>query len=79
MSNRRIVTAFVIVVAAIFFVSGLRYEPRVLYTISPPICGPLTDTYGNPAGDAGPCPSLGPIPTPTQERWQWAPFWVATD
>ncbi len=79
MSYRRIVAVFVIVVVAVFFISGVRYVPAVLYTISPPICGPLTDQYGNPAGDAGPCPSFAPLPMPRDARWEWAPFWVVTD
>jgi hypothetical protein len=78
-SNRRIIAVIVILAAASFFVSGLRYVPGVLYTISGGSCGPLTDEYGNPAGDGGPCPSKGPIPTPEQARWEWAPFWVKTD
>ena len=68
-----------ILVATLFVVSGLRFVPAVLYTISPPICGPLTDQYGKPAGNAGPCPSLGPIPSNEPSRWEWAPFWVARD
>ena len=76
MRNRLIVAAFI--VAAIFFVSGLRFVPGVPgdgYAISGAICGPLTDRYGNPAGDAGPCPSFAPLP----EQLVWAPFWIATD
>jgi hypothetical protein len=70
--NRLIVAA--LIVAAIFVVSGLRFVPGVrdsTTAISMPICGPLIDQYGHPAGDAGPCPS---IPTPP-EQLVWAPFW----
>jgi hypothetical protein len=78
-SDRPIVVAFVIVVAAIFLISGLRFIPGNPYVFSAPICGPLTDEHGNPAGDAGPCPSFVPLPMPRDARWEWAPFWVATD
>jgi hypothetical protein len=79
MSLRRGLAGLVVIVAAIFFISGLRYVPPVLYARSPPICGPLTDANGNPAGDAGPCPSFGPLPSSQSARWEWAPFWVAAD
>jgi len=78
-SKRSIVAVFVIVVAAVFFYSGLRIVSPINYAYSPPICGPLTDQYGNPAGDAGPCPSYEPPPMTRDGRWEWAPFWVATD
>lgn len=70
---------FVFAILLAFFVSGLRYVEPILFTYSPPICGPLTDQYGNPAGDAGPCPSHEPLPMPRDGRWEWAPFWVAGD
>ncbi len=69
----------VVIAATIFFVSGLRYVPGTLYAQSGAICGPLTDQYGNPAGDAGPCPSRAPLPTPRDAGWEWAPFWVTAD
>lgn len=69
----------VVIVAAIFFISGLRDVPETLNAQSGDICGPLKDQNGNPAGDAGPCPSLTPLPTPREARWEWAPFWVAAD
>ncbi len=79
MSIRRI-AAIVVIVAAAFFASGVRYVPETLYARSGGICGPLTDQDGNPAGDAGPCPSsFDPLPTPRDARWEWTPFWVAAN
>jgi len=78
-SNRPIVAAFVIVAAAIFFISGLRYTPGVENAFSASICGPLTDGNGHVTGDAGPCPSFRPHLMPRESRWAWAPFWVAPD
>ena len=77
MRDRLIVA--VIVIAAIFFVSGVRYVPPILATYSGGLCGPRTDSYGNPDGDYGPCPSHEPLPMPRDGRWEWAPFWAAAD
>lgn len=77
--KRPIVAAIVVGAVLVFFISGVRYTAAQFYAISPPICGPLTDGQGNVIGDAGPCPSYGPLPTPRLERWDWAPFWVASD
>ena len=79
--KRPIVAAIVVGAVLVFFISGVRHTVALLYAISPPICGPLTDGQGNVIGDAGPCPSFAPYvqPTPRAERWDWAPFWVASD
>jgi hypothetical protein len=69
----------VFVVTAVFLLSGLRYTSPVIGTYSPPICGPLTDQDGNPAGDAGPCPSHDPVPPYKRPGFDWAPFWFAAD
>ena len=73
----RVAVLVVLVVGAALVVSGMRHVPATIFAISPPICGPLTDGNGNPAGDAGPCPSMAPVPTPIQEHWEWAPFWAS--
>jgi hypothetical protein len=73
------VVVVLIVVAAVFFASGLQYTAPIIGTYSPAICGPLTDQYGNPAGDAGPCRSHEPAPPYKRPGWDWAPFWVAAD
>jgi hypothetical protein len=78
-SKLAVVALFVVVVAASFFVSGLRVAQKVIYVYSPPICGPLKDQFGNPSGDAGPCPSPPPAPSIEESQWEWAPFWVAAD
>ena len=78
MSHLRIAVLIVLFVGAAFVVSGLRHVPPTIYKISPPICGPLTDVNGDPAGNAGPCPSIGPVPTSVPEHWEWAPFWTTT-
>lgn len=71
----RIAVAFVGISLALVLVSGLRLkqvEPADLgYAISQPICGPLIDQSGQPAGDAGACPTIGPMP----EQLVWRPFW----
>ena len=77
MSNRPIVIACVIGLVVVFFLAGLRYEAPILSTISPGICGPLTDSNGNPAGNAGLCPSISPMPMPRDGQWEWAPFWAS--
>lgn len=74
----RIVVVFVIVMAATLVISGLRYVPGSVDHYSAPICGPLTDQFGHPAGNAGPCPST-PQQLPRESRWEWAPFWVPTN
>jgi hypothetical protein len=73
------VRLLVVAVAIGFFASGLMYVPAVIAVYSPPICGPLTDQFGNPAGDAGPCPSPHAVPSPIEAHWEWTPFWAATD
>jgi hypothetical protein len=55
--------------------SGLRYVPAALYVYSPPICGPLKDQFGNPAGDAGLCPTPPRPPELEGSHWEWTPFW----
>jgi hypothetical protein len=63
-----------VVLGAIFIVSGFYFRPGVPLDYgapSPAICGPLTDQYGNPAGDAGPCHTTPPLP----EVLEWKPFW----
>ena len=79
--KRPIVAAIVVGAVLVFFISGVRHTGAQLYAISPEICGPLTDGKGNVIGDAGPCHSHAPyvVPTPRLERWDWAPFWVASD
>jgi hypothetical protein len=77
--KRPIVAAIVVGAVLVFFISGVRHTYPLLYTRSPPFCGPLKDGQGNVIGDAGPCQSLAPLPTPRAERWDWAPFWVASD
>ncbi len=78
--SSRWIFAVIVLVATVFFVSGLRYVPGTLYARSGGICGPLTDSAGNVVGDAGPCPSsFAPLPTDQDSRWEWAPFWVAAD
>jgi len=75
-SKRRVAAVFALGCGLVFFLSGLRYEPERYIRNSSPICGPLTDQYGNPAGDAGPCPSSTMPPDPNKGRWEWAPVWV---
>jgi hypothetical protein len=74
-----VVQLLLVVVAIGFFASGVTYVPKVLAVYSPPICGPLKDQFGNPAGNAGPCPSPPTLPPPIEAHWEWTPFWVATD
>lgn len=76
MSKRGVAVVFAIAFGLVFLLSGLRYEPDRYIRNSAFICGPLTDQYGNPAGDAGPCPSSTMPPHPYKGRWEWAPFWV---
>ena len=78
-SNVAVVGVLVIAVVVGFFASGLTYVAEVIAVDSPPVCGPLTDQYGNPAGDAGPCPSPHSLPPPIEAHWDWTPFWVSTD
>lgn len=59
----------------VFYLSGLRYEAGFYRNYSPPVWGPLTDQYGNPAGDAGPGPSWSPVPNHDLDRLVWQPFW----
>jgi len=77
-NSLRVAVLIMLFVGAAFVVSGLRHVPPMIYAVSPPICGPLTDANGNPAGNAGPCPSVGPVPTSTLEHWEWAPFWASS-
>jgi hypothetical protein len=71
-----IALALVVVVLFVLFVSGLRQVPGVPYAISPPFCGPITDQFGSPAGDAGPCPSVRtPLLGTSAPQWEWVPFW----
>ena len=81
MARRTRLGVLAIVAAALFFVTGLRHEQGSLSTFSYPVCGPLTDGNGKVVGDAGPCPSFDSRPTfaPNDDRWEWAPFWVASD
>jgi hypothetical protein len=74
-----VVQLLVIAAGVGVFASGLTYVPEVIATYSPPICGPLKDQFGNPAGDAGPCPSPHALPPPIEAHWEWTPFWDATD
>lgn len=72
---RRAVVAL-LVVAAIFFVSGLRPVDKILWTYSGIICGPITDQYGNDLGDMGhPCPPRPSLPPPSETYWIWEPIW----
>ena len=75
MSKRSVAAVFALGFGLVFFLSGLRYEPERYNRNSAAICGPLTDQYGNPAGDAGPCPSSTMPLDPSKGRWDWAPFW----
>jgi hypothetical protein len=64
-----------VVLAAAFVGSGFYFRPGRLSdygTWSPAICGPLTDQYGHPAGDAGPCHTTPPLP----DVLEWKPFWA---
>jgi len=69
-----LIVAAVVLIAA-FIVSGFYFRPGVPRDFgapSPAICGPLTDQYGNPAGNAGPCHTAPPLP----EVLEWKPFWA---
>lgn len=74
--------AVTIVVAGLFVVTGLRYVPSINYVYSPAICDQPADAFGNPIAGASivPCPSnrMSPPPGPRDGKWEWAPFWVAT-
>jgi hypothetical protein len=79
-NKRTGIVVLVIVAAALFFVSGLRYVPGTLSTFSGAMCGPLTDGNGKIVGDAGPCRTFPPpVPQPHGDPWGWAPFWVPPD
>ena len=79
----------IVVVAGLFVVSGLRYVPSINYVYSPAICDQPADAFGNLDGASDglfrddsivPCPSnrMSPPPGPRDGKWEWAPFWVAT-
>ena len=78
--KRPIVAAIVVGAVLVYFISGVRHTGAQLYSFSGEICGPGTDAQGNVI-DLGPCHSHAPyvLPTPRAERWDWAPFWVASD
>lgn len=63
------------VLGAAFILSGFHFRPGVPLDFgspSAPICGPIIDQHGNPAGDAGPCPTDPALP----EVLEWKPFWA---
>jgi hypothetical protein len=64
-----------ILVAVVFVVSGFYFRAGVTLDYgapTKPICGPLTDHFHSPDGNAGPCPTDPPLPSVLE----WAPFWA---
>lgn len=74
--KRSVATVFALGLGLVLFLSGLRYEPERYVRNSAPICGPLTDQFGDSAGDAGPCPSATMPLDPNNGHWEWAPIWL---
>ena len=71
---RNAVIGAAVLLAVIFLVSGFYFRPGVPLDYGAPNkapCGPLTDQFGSPAGNAGPCHTDPPLPSVLE----WAPFW----
>jgi hypothetical protein len=72
---RYVLIGAAVLLAVVFVVSGFYLRPGVPLDYGAPggrICGPLTDQFGNPAGNAGPCPTDPPLASVLE----WAPFWA---